>query len=206
MDALTQLFSTFNVKANIFHNGQYCGRWAVDTSGSGYITFHVIAHGQCLLKVSDGDSAISLNKGDMVLFPRDVTHCLTTDDTFETAKNQATSRGWTDGEQADSTGLVCGIFEHHHPLVEHFIRELPEYVVIRSNDESTLITRLMETLIDESKKGMQGVDYIINHLADCILAVLLREHLSVDKGMLAGLLHPKLGLALQAIHEKPVAK
>jgi hypothetical protein len=67
MEVLNQLFSTFKVSANIMHNGQYCGNWAVDTSGTHYMSFHIISHGRCFLTVNNGaDNTATLSASDIV--------------------------------------------------------------------------------------------------------------------------------------------
>ncbi|MFT5573970.1 MAG: AraC family transcriptional activator of mtrCDE [Cryomorphaceae bacterium] len=49
MSALSQLLATLKVEANVFHNGQYCGMWAIDTSGTQEMSFHVVTHGTCYM-------------------------------------------------------------------------------------------------------------------------------------------------------------
>ncbi|BFM11028.1 AraC family transcriptional regulator [Simiduia litorea] len=205
MDALNQLLATFKVQANVFHNGQYCGRWAVDTSGSKNISFHVVTHGRCYLSVADAQTE-ALEAGDMVFFPHDHSHCITSDVSFSTEVNLSKSKDYSAGIDNQGTGLVCGYFEHQHPMVEHAIKQLPDMVLIRRNDHNQSFSLLMQTLINESSSSVQGADYILNRIAEALLAMVFRYHLPQDQGVLAAALHPKLSKVLQAIHSSPQTK
>ena len=92
MDVLNQLFSTFKVSSEIFHNGQYCGSWALDTSGLHYMNFHIVSHGECYLTVGDDPQIHNLEEGDMVLFPRDIRHCISNDDRFSRRQTRRWNR------------------------------------------------------------------------------------------------------------------
>ena len=61
MNALNQLLSSLKVEANVHHNGQYCGDFAVDTSGTGRMTFHVVSKGRCFFEL--GGQTVELAKG-----------------------------------------------------------------------------------------------------------------------------------------------
>ena len=76
-NALNQLLGALNVQTNVFHNGQYCGMWALDTSGSQLMNFHVVTKGQCVIQV--GQQKFNLSTGDAVFMPSDARHRITAD-------------------------------------------------------------------------------------------------------------------------------
>jgi len=203
MDVLNQLFSTFKVSANIFHNGQYCGNWAVDTSGTHYINFHVVSFGRCFVSVKGNKQEVILEQGDMVLFPKDVSHCMTNDPAFKQSKNAASSLDYSLGQQNEGTGLICGYFAHNHPLVTSLTDHLPDYVVIKYrkvDDKKLGFHLLLEALLEESLNPDKGSELILAKISEAMLAMIFREHLPSDTGVLAALIHPKLSNAIKRIH------
>ena len=207
MDALNQLLATFKVQANIFHNGQYCGNWAVDTSGSNYISFHIITHGECFLSLTQSSSHVEqLRAGDIVMLPRDNRHCITNDVSFSQPINSAKSKNYQQGIEQTSTGLICGYFSHQHPIVNKVAQQLPEYIIIRKTDNQQSLSLLMQALIIESLADSQDSTYVLNRIAEAALAMVFRHHLPQNKGLLAAAIHPKLSVVLQAVHQAPEKK
>lgn len=209
MDVLNQLFSTFKVSANIFHNGQYCGDWAVDTSGTHYINFHVVSFGRCFVRVKGNNEEVILEQGDLVLFPKDVSHCMTNDPSFKQTKNVAASQDYSLGQQNEATGLICGYFEHNHPLVTSLTNHLPDYVVIKYcqvEDNKLGFHYLLDALLEESLNPNKGSELILAKISEAMLAIIFREHLPSDTGILAALIHPKLSNAIKKIHQNSERK
>lgn len=207
MQVLNQLFSTLKVTASVFHNGQYCGNWAIDTSGTSYISFHIISHGRCFLSVDGGKSHKQvLEAGDIVLFPRDGKHCLTSDESFNQPLNTETSVNFENGLITGGTGLICGYFIHQHPLINKLTQHMPEFVVVHGSNETTGLSLLVKTLLAESLAPDKGTDLVMEKLSEAILAVLFRDHLSSDKGLLAAIAHPRIGPAIECMHKKPEHK
>lgn len=203
MDSLSHLLTTLNVTANIFHNGQYCGNWAVDTSGSHYISFHVVSYGRCFIKHANETKVHTLNQGDVVLFPHDAKHVITSDENFQQPINASTSIDFN-ALEADGTGLVCGYFMHQHPLMRHIIDFLPPIIVIhKKQNDATPLTLLTDALLKESVHQGNGSKLLLTRISECILALLFRDYLSVEQGVLAALANPKLSPAIRAIFETP---
>ncbi len=217
MDVLQQLFSTFRVTSEIFHNGQYCGNWALDTSGDSYITFHIISHGRCQLQLEGEAEVHHLSAGDMVLFPTDISHCMTNDGHFTRDKNVGLSVDFSQGKRKDGVGIICGYFKHSHPMMKTVTEYLPEMVLLKAyptpiadkQKESTTsnsLPYLLQALIQESLTAEQGANMVTNKIAEAALAIIFREHLTTDHGILAALVHPKLNKAIKAIHQAPATK
>ncbi|WP_293746945.1 AraC family transcriptional regulator [uncultured Paraglaciecola sp.] len=206
MDVLNQLFSTFKVSSEVFHNGQYCGNWAVDTSGLQYMNFHIVSHGECYLTVGDNPTVYNLEEGDMVLFPKDIKHCMTNDNTFSQTNNANTPIDFSNGKLADATGLICGYFAHSHPMFSNITQFLPNVILLKKitkTETPSSLSYLIAALLQESLSAKPGAKLVMNKMAEALLAIIFRQHLPADKGIVAALLHPKLGPAIQAIHASP---
>ncbi len=209
MDIMNQLFATFKVTSQIFHNGQYCGNWSIDTSGKKYISFHIINHGRCFLTVGDSPQVYTLEEGDVVLFPKDSRHCLTNDETFSQPINQVESTDFDDSMQNDGTGLICGYFAHSHPLIGNITAYLPDKVLLKraqlSKDNNSAAC-LLEALLKESLSTSFGAELVMNKIAEALLALVFRNYLPTNHGVIAAMGHPQLSKVIQAIHDKPENK
>ena len=203
MSALNRLLETLKVEASVFHNGQYCGMWAIDTSGSQMMTFHVVTHGSCYLKFDD--ELVTLNQGDAIFFPSDARHRLSNVDDDEIPLNQAEPLSMMDGFEEDGTGLVCGHFGHSNPVFEKLVGQLPALIVIRA-ESSSPTARVINLLLQESVSSDQSSNLLLNRLSDCLFYLLLRDHLDVGNGLFAAMAHPKLGRSLELIHKETDSK
>jgi len=197
MSALNHLLATLKVEANVFHNGQYCGVWAVDTSGSQKMTFHVVSYGHCLLEV--GERVIDLHEGDAVFMPSDVKHRLGISLDTQKKVNEVESQSMEQGLENDATGLVCGHFNHHHPMFDVWLKELPEVILVR-RDQTSATAKVIELILQESVSSGQSTNILLNRLSDCLFYLLLRDNLDYGTGVFAAAAHPKLSRAMDAIH------
>lgn len=206
MSFLEQLFSVVNLQANVFHNGQYCGDWAIDTSGSHYINFHIVTRGSCYLTMPTFvETPILLSTGDILLLPRDNQHCLMSDnEQTDININEAESISFSQGNLPSSTGITCGYFLNENPFIHQIIAHLPDYIIVRQTSQNaTTFNTLMAALISESTTPNKGSTFILGRIAEVLFALLLRDHISAESGVLAANLHPKLSLSLTKFHEKP---
>ena len=204
MSGLSHFLQTFKLEAEVFHNGQYCGDWAIDTSGSSFISFHIVTKGRCYLSSPATKDVIELTLGDMVLFPTDSCHLLSNDVAFQPAVNQATSTDFMTGEVPDSTGLVCGFFKYQHPLFAHMLSQLPGLILYKSGqDRPASPALLIESLLTESRQPDQDSPWVLARIAEALLIKLLNQQLSNESGLLAASLHPKLSAAISTIQKDP---
>ena len=203
MSALNQLLATLKVEANVFHNGQYCGMWAIDTSGTQEMSFHVVTHGTYYLQV--GEEILELDTGDAVSFPSDASHRVSNLSTQEVALNVAQSIPFNGSIENGSTGLVCGHFGHQHPMFEKLLAQLPDKIVVR-NSNNTASSTIIKLLLAESVVSGQSTNLLLNRLSDCLFYLLLRDHLDTNNGVFAALAHPKLSHSMELIHAQTESK
>lgn len=209
MQLLNQLFSTLQVMPHVFHNGQYCGNWQVDTSGSGNINFHFISHGTCYLH-TEHDDVITLSKGDFLLMPTDSGHFLSPYSQDKKKVNTMNSVPVADSLYNEDPVLMCGYFSHAHPFISALVAHLPDYLVVSAQqDRSPSLHAAMSMLMTESLRPNQHValdTYLLEKLAEIVFMVLARDQLSVDSPLLIAYAHPKLAPSIQAMHDTPEQK
>lgn len=208
MSFIQQLFSILNLKAKVFHNGQYCGNWAINTSGYEFINFHVITKGQCYLtKPNDDSEPTQLSAGDILLLPRDNQHCLSQNKHNTTAVNSIPSISFEENTTSDATGIVCGYFAYNNPFIKQVIAYLPNFIVIKHADEKHIVlNHLVQALMAESTDANKGSAEVLAHISEVILAIVLRDNLDSKEGIIAANLHPKLSKSLVAFHQSPDKK
>lgn len=200
MKALDDLLATLKIEASVFHNGQYCGDWAVDTSGSKRMNFHVVTAGQCYICVND--ESIQLNTGDAVIMPTDSAHMVSSGNCPDPEQvNKSVSKPMNDKLDSDATGLVCGNFSHQNPIFDRLVDQMPSLIIIR-NEDAELTKDLLALMLKEARNTEESNSFLLNRLADCLFYNLVREHLSEHTGVFAALAHPKLKSAMSMIHEQ----
>jgi AraC family transcriptional activator of mtrCDE len=203
MNAVNQLFAPLKLEANVFHNGQYCGAWAIDISGTQKMTFHVVVRGTCYLKVAD--QVTRLVEGDAVFFPNDSKHQVSNSPNQKIELNSIESEPMSALLTEPATGLVCGNFGHQHPLFERIVKQLPEVILIR-RDPCSASSKIIDLVLEESASSGDQTSVLLNRLADCLFLLMVRDHLDVQSGIFAAMSHPKLVRAIALMHGEPDQK
>ncbi len=200
MKGLDDLLATLKVEANVFHNGQYCGAWAVDTTGSERMNFHIVTVGHCYICV--GEESILLSQGDAVIMPTDSPHAVSNDECPHPEQiNKVESTSMTETLDENATGLVCGNFSHQNPIFHRLVEHLPDLIIVRA-DEVGSTKDILALILQEARDVEKSNSFILNRLADCLFYTLVREHLSEHTGVFAALVHPKLNVAMSMMHEQ----
>lgn len=82
---------------------------------------------------------------------------------------------------------------------------LPSAIVIR-HDEHESCASLITLLLKEARNSGEESHFLLDHLADALFFMLIRDHAKASSGLLAAILHPQLKSAIELIHhdaEKP---
>lgn len=199
MNTIDQFFSPLKLEANVFHNGQYCGAWAIDVSGSEKMIFHVVVRGSCYLNFNN--QLTKLTVGDAIFLPSDAKHFITNIPEQEIALNEADALPMQAVLTEPSTGLVCGDFGHEHPLFDRLMKQLPEVIIVR-REEGSASSKIIDVIIEESAKSGTESSLLLNRLSDCLFFSMVRDHADLDSGVFAALAHEKLSLAMALIHQE----
>lgn len=205
-DALSQILSSLGLKVEVYAHGQVCGQWAINTSGSKRMPFHLVAYGRAWLHQGD-QPPVLLSSGDLVLFPRDSEHVITSEaerpDHSLIDATQAVDACDIDSSQ-EVTTLICGAFEFSSKGAWPLLDALPESLVVDWSQQSQTgqLRRLIELLILELQQREAGCLAAINHIAHLIFIDLLRSQIQqgLNSGLLAAFADPYIGKALNLIH------
>ena len=199
MDALSSLLHNVEVHGHIFFSGEYCGDFAIDTSGNGLAHFHVVAKGQCWLKVGDELLPRPLQTGDLVVLPHDARHQLIP---FPPGQSSPPVEGYV--------SLICGHYEFCSQRMNPVLDALPEFIVIRAEDrpEDDWLDTLLRFMRHEAQCDALGVNLVLDRLSEVLLVFILRALITdqhTDAGFLKAFADPAVTRALYAIHEHPEA-
>ncbi|MEM1189982.1 MAG: AraC family transcriptional regulator [Pseudomonadota bacterium] len=209
MDALNQLLATFRLKTDVINNAQYCGDWAIDTSGTGKASFHIISHADAYIRSDDLHGTVYLEKGDCVLFPRDSHHLLSNVAECNLPSNRQSAVSYEEGLKDDGVGLICGYFHFEQNAASALLDVLPDALVIQRRNSDGNIATLMDLMISESLRTSAGTEAVVDRLAEALFVIILKEHVeNSDRGtgLAAALRDQKIHKALVGMQAEPHAK
>ncbi len=206
-DALSETLRWLQLKAEVYVHADFQGCWAVDTSGTRKVPFHIVNSGHSWLHIK-GEKPRLLSSGDLVVFPRDEQHFLSSES--ECPDQQLVTETMASGngnKTGNITGLTCGYFEFesksHWPLLD----SLPSVVVLELSDVGRLgnTRNLLHLLISELEEELPGYRQSVRYLAHTLFVHILRSQLDrgLDTGLLKAMFHPRIGQALTLIHTQP---
>ncbi|MEC8327454.1 MAG: AraC family transcriptional regulator [Pseudomonadota bacterium] len=199
-DPLSVLLKRLSLNAEVYVNGDFCGTWAVDTSGSRRIPFHLIGKGEAWLHM--GDEKHKLNARDLVIFPHDHQHII--------ANSAATPQPHlinapmsNDGE---TTNMVCGFFEFKNTLINPLLDAMPSVIHLPATPNNSKALALIDLMIVELSESRAGCYTVVDQLAYLLFVEVLRVQVESNKlqsGLLVALFDSRIGSALNAIHQQP---
>lgn len=209
-DTLSTILDTFRLQVEIINNAQFCGDWAIDTSGTRDVSFHLVVHGDCVVTSEMLKKPECLSPGDFVMFPHDAPHRLESSLACAAELNQQEAIGFDQGLANDGVGLLCGYFRFTHPVNNPLIDVLPEVLIKRrAVDNGNSLIQLLDFIQAESLSPSPGSQAAINRTTESLFILILREFISKTEqttGLAAAIANPKLVKALDAIHTQPEHK
>lgn len=204
MDLISSLLRTFHLNSSVFVHARFCGQWSLDTSGSGFPSFHLVGSGRCWLHRPDGVEPVPLGGGDLLILPRDSVHQVS-DSKTATVGAPTDVRRLGDGTR-DGTDMICGYFRFDDTVANPLLEALPDYLVIRSDMPGNAAMRLViGLLIAEAAEAAPGVEAVMDRLSDALFIQAIRAYLrsGTETGLAAALADPVVNRALQLMHESP---
>jgi len=183
VDRLAALLDNFSVTAEMFHAGTLCGsHWLAAQENMGQM--HLIQRGP--LTVYHGTEQLHIANPCLLLYPRSMPH------RFES-------------DLHSGADMVCANLVFAGGINNSIADALPP-VVCLPLDEMPDAAVVLQLLFDEAFAQRCGRTTVLNRLFEVVLIQVLRqlmERSQVQGGMLAGLAHPRLRMALVAMHESP---
>ena len=198
-DPLSVLLKRLSLNAEVYVNGDFCGTWAVDTSGSRRIPFHLIGSGEAWLHIND--EVHQLSARDLVIFPNDHKHIIS-NSKLKPDTQQVNAPMSNDG---DTTNMVCGFFEFKHALINPLLDALPDVIHLPANAKHSRTQQLIDIIILELTQTRAGCYTVVDGLASLLFIEVLRQQVedqTLNSGLLVALFDGRIGKALNAIHQQ----
>ena len=201
-DALTRLLDCIHIDAELYKHRDYCGHWAIDTSGSGRMPFHLIDKGSGWLHVGSHPPQL-LNPGDFVLFPRDIPHQISSG--AAPLPPRQVNREPSGDKQGSFTSILCGFYAFRSKAVRPLLDDLPGIVLItdaRRHPATTGIGCIIDAALLELQHDLPGRSSALRELARLLFLHVLRDRIANGKSeyFLAALGDKHIGKALNLIH------
>ena len=199
-DALTAILRRLRLRAGIFVHARYCAPWSVDTSGQRMAPFHLIQEGSCWLHMADAEPR-ELSPGDLVVFPRDGAHVLSSSD--DAPDPASVNRVRPAQDQPPDNVMLCGYFEFAGRAAWPILDTLPAAVVVKRGTPET--DNLIALIIAELGSEGLGSDAVIEFYAHALFVQVLRAAAAqgFPTGVLAALSDDRIGRSLAALHTAP---
>lgn len=183
-DRLQALLTHFSISARTFQAGPLCGTNSLDGSGS-YGQLHLVRSGD--VEVRHGTKvAARIHEPSLLLYPRPLAHRFITDP----------ERG------AD---FVCANLSFEGGSANPIAAALPSFICLPLAQLHGSAA-ILDLLFTEALEQYCGRQAMLDRLFEVVLIQVLRhlmESNQVRVGMLAGLAHRQLRLAIIAMHEEP---
>lgn len=190
LNLIDTILTSVELKASIFHLGQYCGAWKASTHGLARAGFHVCLSGECWVHLTESGVSHALQEGDAILFLSDVPHLVSP---FESPLDSESAPTCTmqpfDPSVEGSTGLACGFFEFNAPLGPLLTSGLREYLVIRQKGPTlSEALPIIQLIVREARNGGDESSPLIAKLVDLLMFYAFRHHLR-HEALTSGLWH-----------------
>ena len=202
-DGLSAILGRLGLRAECFLHAEFCGAWAVDTSGQRKVPFHLVEKGTGWLHSGEPDEPVLLGSGDFVVFPHDAPHCISSDP--ERPPPEIVNR-IPDVAEGRLTSLLCGFFTFDNRDAWPLLDSLPAVIVLdlREGGRHRQSYPLVQLMIGELERDEPGKQAALNELAYLLFIQLLRLQIDsgTSQGLLSALADKHVGRALNLLHDR----
>jgi AraC-like DNA-binding protein len=227
MDALSEVLRVVRLTSAVFFNARFSAPWclsspaatsvidAVQPDAERLVIYHVLTEGRCQVMV-EGESAIELQAGDIVVFPQGDAHVMAS--AVDVAPAPAVSlrtllrrrpRQLRYGGGGEATRFICGYLVCDPRLCDPILSALPRVfrVSLRDEGDGDWIAASLRYAVAEAASLRAGGEGVLAKLSEVLFVETLRRHVAqldpAQTGWLAGLRDRVVGRALAALHEQP---
>lgn len=188
--ALESLLNRSMLQVQVVAELHRCGSWFADAPRYECGLFHLVGSGRCKVESDEFGEAVTLETGDLVIFPHGAPHRLsgTVDDDLQ------------------QTSLICGEFRFTGSTQHPLNLALPACMVIHAANASTPFRQLAATMADVVHADCAGRHVLLNKLADALFTLAICDYArdtGERQGLFASLADPRIARVLQSVHDHP---
>jgi AraC-like DNA-binding protein len=225
MDPLSDVLRSVRLTGGVFLDARFTAPWCVSskmtpedcrpflTAPGQVVAYHVVISGRLLASV-DGEPAVEVAAGEIVLVPRNDVHRLASADGLKPVNAHDLIQPATDGGPARishggggaATHIVCGFLageDSYNPLIATLPRILK--LDIRAGTSRDWIEASVRFAARELTEGRLASSSVMSRLSELLFVEAVRKyaetHANGEAGWLKGLKDPHVGRALALIHQ-----
>ncbi|QSQ22335.1 AraC family transcriptional regulator [Pyxidicoccus parkwayensis] len=211
MDVLADTLRGIHMRSTVHSRLELSAPWGLRIEARDRPSFYVVSRGSCVLEIQGTRHALA--GGDFVFILGGVSYVFK--DSARTRPvpvseiySQCGSIVRHGGGGAPTT-LVCGGFDFDGTALSPFLASLPPFLHVKADGGVTTrwLESTMQFVASELDTRQPGYETVASRLGEVLLVHALRAHVaslpSEQGGWLRALTDPRLGTALQRLHEKP---
>jgi AraC-like DNA-binding protein len=230
LDPITDIFNTMHVASVVHARLEATAPWglvreaelakepspgsaASENSPSQLAHFGMVSRGNCWLSVEGIPNQLPLSGGDCFLLAPGSAYALrdsprTPARSFCEVAPKSRSNLIHYGGGGVPTTIISGWFRFDQMSVKPLKRLLPELILVKADQAQTLaLHATLGLLASEMAEPAPGSEVMVNRLADILFIQCVRAHIAsksetCKSGWLRAIFDPKIGAALNAMHEK----
>ncbi|MBZ5507884.1 MAG: AraC family transcriptional regulator [Acidobacteriia bacterium] len=228
MDVLSEVLKVVKLQGAMFYNGEFSSPWSFQAPpsrevapylalGAGHvIIYHLLTEGRASARLLDGER-ITLDAGDIVIFPHGDPHIIENGPATETVNNgkelvRIFSQGLKISRQGgggEVTRFICGYMACEPRLSQVFLSGLPPLFKVRIRDDASgrWLENSIRFSVNEADASRAGGEAVLAKLSEVLFVETLRAyiaHLPAEQtGWLAGARDSEIGKTLALMHRKP---
>lgn len=216
MDALTDILKSLHLNGGVYFRCELSGPWGMDIGQTPVAEFHVITRGACWVNVESENAPVYLNAGDLVFFPHGHAHLLQDSLTTKAIPpadiigNQPIENYGPViyGSGSNPANILCGYFDFDRTVQSPLLNALPPFIHLKGTDatEFSWLQTTINFISHEIRNTRPGSEAVVNRLVEVLFTQIIRAYITQTEtppGFLGAIADPKLGLALNAMHQHP---
>jgi AraC-like DNA-binding protein len=211
MDPLRRLFPLLNIDLRDPTRIDTGGNWALCFPGSSHVRFGAVVAGFCWLTADGAAKPLKLECGDGYLLTRGQSYAIASDPSLPAEDGVALLPGRQGGPikygPGEGTSLISGRFKFDELSNELLLQVLPPVVHLSGSGLDSIPLKAAIDIVDyETRTQGFGATLITHHVAQIMVVQSLRSAIVSSPrqpmGWLAGLADPRIGMAMELMHEQ----
>lgn len=217
-DRLARVLYSLRMRSTFYCHAELGSPWSMEMpSIANSLSFHVVTAGTFWLRLPDGEPR-ELRAGDLALVPHGLGHdLLSAPDGSRGPRVDLLDQEYLSpnysrlryGGEGRATQLICGIVSFDDPASRQLMQALPEVLIIGGDtmSASSPVRDVLRLIAGELSQPQAGGGAVATRLADVLVIHAIRTWLAENseqaQGWLRALQDPRIGRALEAIHDDP---
>lgn len=216
MDVLSDVLDAVHLSGVLLGRAELSAPWGVSSEGISAPMFHIILSGNGFITLEGGEP-IPLDTGDLIMMPHGHVHRLQSDPSAPTVKFTDLMVGeplrkpavMRSGGGGAVTAIACGHIGFDRGEMHPLLAQLPPLIHIKGggNGEREWLETTSRLISNEIRADRIGTAALFDRLGGVLFIQVIRsyvESLPPDQaGWLGALRDPRIGGALERMHEAP---